>query len=115
MEKWNKCKVSTFQHIQALAVYTPVMLLRSKILSSFDTQLMYDEFRQNNQFVWERISNYKVIQVRSQSFLWLLSRERASSINGARVSCFYYKVVVEAENATFEFRCNLESNKLKYI
>ena len=78
----RKGKASTFQNSQALATYKPLMRPRSKVLLSFDTQLMRDTFGENEALVWERTSNCKVITIRSQSFVQLLRRERPMSLCG---------------------------------
>ena len=113
MVKHKKRKASAFQNSQALAVYTPLIRPRSKSLSSFDTQLMHDAFGQNEELMWERTSNCKVFEGKSQWFVRLLRRDRASSIKGVRVTSCFYKTAIEAENAAFAFRYNLESTKSK--
>ena len=113
MPKRKKGKVTVVQRSQLQTIYTPVIRIRRHTLSRFKTQLVLDAFLMNEQLIWERTSNCKIISQESGSFIRLLRRERATDISGKRLSSIRYDTVIEAENAAFDYRYSLESKKSK--
>ena len=82
MVKQKKQKITEYQKRQAIAQYAPVIRLRSQRLPAFDTQLMYDSFLPNSQFIWEFKFNYKLHKTRAKYMIILLHRGRVHDKKG---------------------------------
>ena len=113
MPKQRKRKANTVQKHQARVLYNPVIRPRSKRLSLLENQLMTDAFLPNENIKWERTSNCTIYEKSSLFYIRVLRRPKVESLKGARVSNVGYTSEVNAENAAFQFRYELESLKTK--
>ena len=106
-------KPSASQVIQVAPHYMPVLRSRGLKLSAYDNQLMNNAFLPNEELVWERTSNCKIVSNKSRFRIQLLHRNRATDKKGVRKYSSQYNRAIDGENNAFNYRYNLESKSCR--